>query len=536
MTPPGLMLAPAPGPDHGPGTGANTQAAHLFAPASAFARARDGYWTTRNGQHVAASCVDPHAYDAWLDHIWPAAGCTHPIRLGGHIHRVDPATGEITSTLPASALPDGIIYKACGNRRTSACPSCAETYRRDAFQLIRAGLVGGKGIPEHVATHPAVFATFTAPSFGPVHSRSVRLHTCTGKAHCRCQAQPCHARREADVCPHGRKLACFNRHARDDARLGQPLCPDCYDHAGHVVWNNTAGELWRRTKQAIERHLNQLARHRHLPYGVRVSHGKAAEYQARGAVHFHVLLRLDGLDADDPGRLLPPPPGITAADLEDATRHAAATITCQTPPHPAKPAGWHITWGSELDVRAITLRATGTITDLMVASYLAKYSTKGTEITGHTSQRLTPATISLHANADGTHAERLIHACWKLGTHPDYTSLRRWAHMLGFGGHFLTKGRYYSVTFTALRAARIFYRRTQDTGPEHEPIRTADHTGDEETTLIVGNLSYAGTGWKTTGDALLASTAADQARKRHQAGREETTSDIRQSDSGQQAA
>ena len=37
--------------------------------------------------------------------------------------------------------------------------------------------------------------------------------------------------------------------------------------------------------------------------------------------------------------------------------------------------------------------------------------------------------------------------------------------MLGFGGHFLTKGRYYSVTFTALRAARIFYRRTQDQAP-----------------------------------------------------------------------
>jgi hypothetical protein len=30
------------------------------------------------------------------------------------------------------------------------------------------------------------------------------------------------------------------------------------------VWNNQAGELWRRTKQAIERHLNQAARHRDL--------------------------------------------------------------------------------------------------------------------------------------------------------------------------------------------------------------------------------------------------------------------------------
>ena len=121
------------------------------------------------------------------------------------------------------------------------------------------------------------------------------------------------------------------------------------------------------------------------------------------------------------------------------------------------------------------MRGTGTVTDLMVASYLAKYSTKGTEVTGHTSARLTPATVELHANGTGTHAERLIHACWKLGSHPDYRSLQRWAHMLGFGGHFLTKGRHYSITFAALRAARITYRRTQDPGPEHGPIRTADH-------------------------------------------------------------
>jgi len=27
---------------------------------------------------------------------------------------------------------------------------------------------------------------------------------------------------------------------RDGPRLGQPLCPDCHDYAGHVVWNNQA--------------------------------------------------------------------------------------------------------------------------------------------------------------------------------------------------------------------------------------------------------------------------------------------------------
>lgn len=51
-----------------------------------------------------------------------------------------------------------MIYTACGDRRTSVCPSCAETYRRDTYQLIRAGLAGGKGVPESVAIHPAVFA------------------------------------------------------------------------------------------------------------------------------------------------------------------------------------------------------------------------------------------------------------------------------------------------------------------------------------------------------------------------------------------
>ena len=441
------------------------------------------------------------------------------------------------------------MFKPCGNRRATTCPSCAETYRRDAYHLIRAGLIGGKGVSPAVATHPAVFATFTAPSFGPVHTRPVRQHTCTDRSRCTCRPQPCRARRDAQTCPHGRPLACFARHHRDDTRLGHPLCPDCYDYTAHVVWNNQAGELWRRTKQAIERHLGQLARRRgvppiRVPYGngryrlvdpVRVAHGKAAEYQARGAVHFHVLLRLDGYHPADPDTILAPPSAITAADLQDAVRHAAAAISYSTKPHPAQPGGWLIGWGDELDVRVITMRGTGTITDLAVASYLAKYSTKGTETTGHASARLTPDTINLYAKPQGTHPERLIAACWRLGHHPDYTSLQRWAHMLGFGGHFLTKARRYSIRFRDLREARIIYRRTHDTGPEHGPIRAADHA-DEETTLIVGTLTYAGAGWTTSGDALLASTAADQARKRRQAGHDELADEYNRMTTGRQAA
>ena len=52
------------------------------------------------------------------------------------------------------AEPDGTLLKCCGNRREAVCPSCARTYRGDAFQLVAAGMRGGKGVPETVAEHP----------------------------------------------------------------------------------------------------------------------------------------------------------------------------------------------------------------------------------------------------------------------------------------------------------------------------------------------------------------------------------------------
>jgi hypothetical protein len=195
--------------------------------------------------------------------------------------------------------------------------------------------------------------------------------------------------------------------------------------------------------------------------------------QARGAIHFHALLRLDGYDPADPDRLLPPPPAITAADLEDAIRWAATAIAYRTPPHPVQRGGWTITWGTEIDIRVITLTGTGNLTDLAVASYLAKYSTKGTEVTGHASARITADTLDLYASSEGTHPERLIAACWTIGAEPGYVGVRRWAHMLGFGGHFLTKARRYSIRFRDLRDARIAYRRGRDIGPEHGPIPEA---------------------------------------------------------------
>lgn len=513
-----------------PGTGANTEPTPVT--------------TSANSPDLSPYAIDTAIHRArtgdyfgWLDHVWPAAGCRHPVRLHGHFDTVHQATGEVLATARTADMPDGVIYKACGNRRHEVCPWCAWTYQGDAYQIIKAGLVGGHGIPTHVSKHPAVFATFTAPSFGPVHTRHITRCVCgarrAGKDRCTCLPTPCHARRTgtAEVCPHGITLVCWKRHGREDTDLGTPLCADCYDHEHQVVWNHFAGQLWHRTKQAIERHLNRQARSRRLPK-VRVAHGKAAEYQVRGVVHFHALLRLDGLDPDDPARIIPPPAGFTVADLDEAVRHARETIAFTTPDHPARPGGWPIGWGEPKgqDIQVVSLSGTNTVTDSMVGSYLAKYATKGTEITGHTSRRLHTDTITLYANPEGSHTERLIAACWTLGNpdhDPDehFTGLRRWAHMLGFGGHFLTKARRYSITFTNRRQARITYRRTETPGPEYDDLKRQDHL-DDETTLIIGTLTYAGTGWHTTGDALLANTAADQARSRQQTAREELTHQI----------
>jgi hypothetical protein len=81
-----------------------------------------------------------------------------------------------------------------------------------------------------------VFTTLTAPSFGPVHACRER----DGKA------LACHPRRNTGACPHGVRMSCTQKHTRDGDQLGEPLCPDCYDYTGSVLFNASAPELWRR--------------------------------------------------------------------------------------------------------------------------------------------------------------------------------------------------------------------------------------------------------------------------------------------------
>ena len=442
-------------------------------------------------------------YPQWLSGTLMAGGCVRPIRLRGTIRDIDGGTGELLSALDTDDQPDKVVYLPCGDRRASVCPPCAETYRADTYQLIRAGLAGGKGMPESVAIHPCVFATFTAPSFGPVHTRVVGSSG---------QVARCRPRRTASFCPHGRRISCGQRHKEADTCLGRPLCPDCYDYTAAVVWNAHASELWRRTVITLRRRLAKLAR----THGVRVrlSYAKVAEFQRRGLIHFHAIFRLDGHDPAHPERTVPPPPAITAEVLADLISQVAAQAWFATVSHPAKPKGWDITWGAQVDPRVVRLTGNGEITDTAVASYLAKYATKSTESAGIPPGRITAGNAKIHADPR-THHGRLIAACLKTGRHPhtDFQALHRWAHMLGYRGHFATKSRRYSTTMRALRAARRDWHRRQN------PV-TAEY--QDKIVITETSLQWAGRGWRTSGDALLALSAAARAREHRRIAREET--------------
>ncbi len=299
-----------------------------------------------------------------------SGACSHPIRLRGRVDAIDLATGEVARVYDTSAEHGGVLHVACGHRRETVCPACSQVYKRDARQLVRAGLAGDKGIPETIATHPCVFATLTAPSFGPVHSR--RMH---GKT-----VLPCRPRRDATArrCPHGRDISCPTRHVEDDPRLGQPMCPDCYDYTAAVLFNAWAGTLWRRFTTYLPRHLARSLgiTQKRLRALVRIRYVKVAEYQARGVVHFHAVIRLDA-----PGDgYRPPPPGIDAAMVCDAVRAAAVAVRIAPPDGTGTTINLGFGAPQGTDVRPIRrddLTGTGKpLNHQAVANYIAKYATK----------------------------------------------------------------------------------------------------------------------------------------------------------------
>lgn len=379
-------------------------------------------------------------FSAWADTLARVGNCVRPVRLRGSCDRIDPATGEVLSSFSSSDQPLGAVHLRCGNRRASECPSCSRLYAADMFHLIRAGVTGGKTVPESVADHPLIFATLTAPSFGQVH---------TGGR--------CHPGDPAGRCPHGRQLHCGVVHAdaaegrRSAGLLGQPLCPDCYDYASHVVWQWFAPDLWRRFTIALHR---TLAHHLDVPAArisevATVQYAKVAEFQRRGAVHFHALIRLDG--PRTPIGFASAPDAVTARHLADLVAEAARSVQLQVPAVDVNDVPRRLVFGRQLDVRIVRSQPDDdqALTAAQVAGYLAKYATK-------TATDDTAATTAHHRHLQTTIAELDLRAqVANLATgFSQYGLLGHWGRMLGFRGHFATKSRRYSITLGQLRRAR----------------------------------------------------------------------------------
>jgi hypothetical protein len=444
------------------------------------------------------------------DQIRRTGGCANPIHLQGFRTLLHSPTGQVLHRYTTDAEPGRRLKVACGNRRASRCPACARTYSADTYHLIRAGLVGdhSKGVAAAVRSHPRVFATLTAPSFGPVHNR-----------------------------PGNRACRCGRTHAPADSAIGTPLDPDTYDYAEAVLWNNHAPALWQRFTIYLRRELARAAglTRKEFTAVARVSYGKVAEYQRRGAVHFHAVIRIDGPEGAD----TPPPHWATVALLDRSIRAAArrvavplAAVTGRperqvhgliVPAIPAQPSRV-LRWGTQIDVRPVVAFGDGSeITEQAVASYVAKYATKSAEATESVDRRI----IERH-EIDRydlpAHTRRLIETCWDLDlAYPDRL-LAHWSHMLGFRGHFSSKSPAYSTTLGALRQARADFRAEQAREELRERL-LADGLPDlddldEAETLVLAHWSYAGSGL-TPGESLLAAGIASQIESNRTTAREE---------------
>ncbi|WP_307874070.1 MULTISPECIES: replication initiator [unclassified Frankia] len=443
-----------------------------------------------------------------------AGGCVRPVRLAGRSDHVDVGTGEMRrAPVPTT------VHVRCNNRRASACPDCSRLYQRDARRIVVQGLSSDDGAG--YAGCPAWFVTLTAPSFGPVHSRRA------GKG---AESRVCRQRR--GTCEHGRALACTARHAADDKRLGEPICPRCFDYGRAVVWNAMVPALWKATRDRLESAVASAAglSVAGLRRVVRVSFVKVAEMQRRGLVHLHLVIRVDGRTADGDRTAAP---GWASGDLvADCLRAVVASVGVDVPdpasvalldasgalPVQASADGrWSVGWGAQVDIRRIRLG--GEMDAVKVGNYLAKYLTKSV---GDDDALNAPVRSLGHLRRLRLrdHQRRLVETCWRLGSDQAFSTaldeaagrapgrlpgLIRWSHAHGFGGHWVGKSRRYSTTFGAVRAVRRRWARVFSAALSGRPFGTDDAGGfvaldefgrpdGDPATVVLGQWRYAGRG------------------------------------------
>jgi hypothetical protein len=251
---------------------------------------------------------------------------------------------------------------------------------------------------------------------------------------------------------------CDRSHSHTDAQLGQPLCGDCYDFIGHVLFSWHAPELWRRFTIRVRRRLQRELRDRsEQPEQTGISFMKVVELQRRALPHFHAVIRLDA--ASEPGQPpAAPDTSISAQDLVELV-HQAATETAL-----ALPGDKTLRFGDQIDIKVITIPSGNHGNDRQtsgrkIASYLAKYVTKSVADFGIAVRRLSAAAIDQLDVTD--HIRAILRTIVTISAQEGYAEILGWIHTLGYRGHVVSKSRQFSTTMTALRERRRAWRKSQ---------------------------------------------------------------------------
>jgi hypothetical protein len=183
----------------------------------------------------------------------------------------------------------------------------------------------------------------------------------------------------------------------------------------------------------------------------RLSYLKVVEFQTRGLVHLHVVLRADG--GDGPGD--PPPTWLDAGLLTRAIATVVGVVGVSVPHLEGTPLR-RARWGTQHDVRVLV--AEGQDDATAIAAYVAKYAAKTADGTPALAHRIR-SRAQIERLGLRPHLVAMVRTTWILGgrRHLFALRLRDHAHTLGYGGQFSSKSVAFSTTFTALRRARADY-------------------------------------------------------------------------------
>lgn len=185
--------------------------------------------------------------DERIRHAWRYHGPAKPV---GDDDRRGHACSKPLEFL--NGVTGEVISIRCKTRSEKQCPGCSWLYKTDTAKILRDGLAG-EGCR-------FFFLTLTAPSFGRTHV----------------------------VPKHGRPRPCscgrWHDSVRDADLRGVPVDCDEYDYDAQAFFNYHIGRLWDSARAALRKLLPDMV------------YAKIFEWQQRGALHVHVIIRVPAKD------------------------------------------------------------------------------------------------------------------------------------------------------------------------------------------------------------------------------------------------